>query len=204
MAPLLRLLPLIAAHRAVKGYGVGCNDECVNSCPLNWEEADDKCFYWGQKGTVFAWTEAESYCRNKYEGGHLVSISNDFTHNYLAAKTDWVRHPGLWIGATDLDDEGNWTWSDCSKWNYTRWDAGEPNNGGAETHAEGAIGVIGSVFGGKPVKLGDNCACAKLYDGKGLKWDDKNCGKKKNAVCSLQLCPETTIVNTSPNNTSSN
>ena len=33
-------------------YGAGCKDGCVDSCPLSWEEADDKCFYWGQKGTL--------------------------------------------------------------------------------------------------------------------------------------------------------
>ena len=24
----------------VAGYGVGCKDGCVNSCPLSWEEAE--------------------------------------------------------------------------------------------------------------------------------------------------------------------
>merc|ERR1711962_1690367 len=36
----------------------------------------------------------------------------------------------MWIGGTDEAQEGSWTWSDGSPWDYQKWGSGEPNNAG--------------------------------------------------------------------------
>ena len=33
-----------------------------------------------------------------------------------------------WIGATDADSEGTWTWMSGTPWSYTDWKSGEPND----------------------------------------------------------------------------
>ena len=50
-------------------------------------------------------------------GGHLASIDSQEVDDYFAEKNQRV-----WIGGSDLNLEGTWTWSDCSRWNWTNWD----------------------------------------------------------------------------------
>ena len=53
--------------------------------------------------------------RNEY--GHLASVASQDVHNYLARK-----NLSVWLGGSDRAAEGNWTWSDCTEWNWTHWD----------------------------------------------------------------------------------
>ena len=36
----------------------------------------------------------------------------------------------FWIGYNDIDNEGDWVWSDRTTSSYTNWDDKSPNNGG--------------------------------------------------------------------------
>ena len=54
---------------------------------------------------------------SRKEGGHLASIDSQEVDDYFAEKNQRV-----WIGGSDLNLEGRWTWSDCSRWNWTNWD----------------------------------------------------------------------------------
>ena len=54
---------------------------------------------------------------SRKEGGHLASIDSQEVDDYFAEKNQRV-----WIGGSDLNLEGTWTWSDCSRWNWTNWD----------------------------------------------------------------------------------
>jgi hypothetical protein len=83
------------------------------------------------------WSAAESIAVAM--GGHLVSISdaaeNDFVHQQMLGFDGRDRR--CWLGFTDQDLEGTFTWTDGSPVTYTNWNSGEPNDfGGNEDYAE--------------------------------------------------------------------
>lgn len=72
----------------------------------------------------FTWDVAAEYCARM--GGHLVTISSDEENvfvNSLCYRTD------IWIGASDIEEEGTFKWVNGEKMDYTLWADGEPNNG---------------------------------------------------------------------------
>ena len=36
----------------------------------------------------------------------------------------------IWLGGNDMEEEGVWIWTDCTPWEFTFWEPGEPNNWG--------------------------------------------------------------------------
>ena len=74
------------------------------------------------------WLEAEEFCAS--EGGHLASVVS--RHQYQRLKA-FIEPKGLvtefiWLGGTDGGIEGEWTWSDGSKWSVGYWMQSEPSN----------------------------------------------------------------------------
>lgn len=82
------------------------------------------------------WIDAEALCVSK--GGHLASVStpSDWALNSLEnfIKREESNIPkdcgqmSLWLGGTDHDLEGEWTWTDRSKWATNHWAQREPSN----------------------------------------------------------------------------
>jgi hypothetical protein len=84
-------------------------------------------YYLLQKST---WSVAESQAI--VLGGHLATIND-------AAENEWVAttlsnfggvQRGLWIGLTDQDHEGTFTWVSGDPSTYRNWEVGQPDNGG--------------------------------------------------------------------------
>ena len=78
------------------------------------------------------------------------------------------KNPGfVWIGATDEEEEGEWKWTDCNTWNFTKWGSREPNN---------QKNIVGD---------GENCALLP----KNKDWIDTPCHWKKwGFVCARPMC----------------
>ena len=67
--------------------------------------------------------------------GNLASILDQETNDFLVSLTQHSPDPRSWIGASDAEAEGDWTWSDGSPWgNYTNWLHEEANNEGNRQH----------------------------------------------------------------------
>ena len=70
------------------------------------------------------WSDARTYCRANYYD--LASIHSSTENAAVAA----LCPDDCWIGGSDAAQEGTWTWSDGTPWDYTSWMSGQPNNYG--------------------------------------------------------------------------
>ena len=60
------------------------------------------------------WSEAEIECQK--EGGHLASVTSEEVNQMV---TDMAGNKYIWLGGKR--DDKDWSWSDDSAWEYTRW-----------------------------------------------------------------------------------
>ena len=72
-----------------------------------------------------SWTDARDYCRTHHDD--LASIHSSTEQAAVAALCPSGTN-GCWIGGSDSAQEGTWTWSDGTVWNYENWKSGEPND----------------------------------------------------------------------------
>ncbi len=87
--------------------------------------------------SVKTWTGAKNACES--HSSHLATITsqaeNDWVWNNLGksapvVNTYFGNHRAVWLGGTDMVEEGHWQWVSGETWNYTNWYPGEPENGG--------------------------------------------------------------------------
>lgn len=111
---------------------VGCKKNDLKQCWTN-----GHC-YEAILSTV-SWVEAKAACENL--GGHLVTITteqeNEFVFNLVNNKVFWYLDAvgnglGPWIGGYQEDGAqepgGGWRWVTTEPFNYTNWEAGQPDN----------------------------------------------------------------------------
>uniref|UniRef100_UPI0037E96442 C-type mannose receptor 2-like n=1 Tax=Semicossyphus pulcher TaxID=241346 RepID=UPI0037E96442 len=109
--------------------------------------------------TSVTWAEAEKNCQSA--GGNLGAVHS--VDEYHAVQSLILRsshaHTPAWIGGTDAHHEGDWIWSDGSRFTYTDWCRGEPNNAGWSQH------------------------CLQMNYGSAKCWDDVSCSTSLPYVC---------------------
>ena len=71
---------------------------------------------------TMTWIAAEKFCVSK--GGHLASATS-LSHwqklQSFMASEGIPSYRVVWLGGTDEANEGNWTWTDGSKWSVQYW-----------------------------------------------------------------------------------
>ena len=145
-----------------KTFASGCTgDKCVSECGKNWEENGEHCYYWSTNPRT--WKAAERFCQKK--GGHLASISSDVIRRYVLKGMGLNNYHKIWLGGTDKEEEGAWSWSDCTPFDYTSWGNKQPSNGGGH---EDCMEMIGGSYKGK--------------------WNDISCRVKRDFLCSQRKC----------------
>ncbi|KAK9981671.1 hypothetical protein ABG768_001195 [Culter alburnus] len=72
------------------------------------------------------WSESRQYCRDR--GGDLVIIKNEVKQRFI---TSFFKQR-VWIGLTDIQQEGNMKWVDNSILSQGFWEESEPNVSGGE------------------------------------------------------------------------
>ena len=100
----------------------------IPACPSNWPNFQRNCYK--LFNTQLTWADAQTHCQQ--ENSHLASILSEEEHQFIINK--FVRDEYIWVGGHDMDVEGQWIWTDGSNWNYTRWNAGQPDNAGGKEH----------------------------------------------------------------------
>jgi hypothetical protein len=83
----------------------------------------------GHRYEIVPWTQGWTAAKADAEsrGGHLATFTSETEWNAIFARLgdDMI---GCWLGGTDEGEEGVWHWVTGEKWEYTRWDAGQPDN----------------------------------------------------------------------------
>ncbi|KAK9976534.1 hypothetical protein ABG768_021739 [Culter alburnus] len=69
-----------------------------------------------------SWNESRSYCTER--GADLIIINNKEEQDFVQKN---IRGSLVWIGLTDIDEEGTWKWVDGSTPTFRFWLTNEPN-----------------------------------------------------------------------------
>lgn len=72
--------------------------------------------------TAMTWSNAKTACEAL--GGHLATAPTADKNTFLTTVTTDI----IWLGAIDINTDGNWKWVDGEEWSYTNWASGEPYN----------------------------------------------------------------------------
>ncbi|XP_037628796.1 macrophage mannose receptor 1-like [Sebastes umbrosus] len=103
--------------------------------------------------TTMTWTEAQTYCRDRYTD--LASVRN-MTDNQKVQELVSAAGDSVWIGLF-----ADWKWSDGSNSSYRNWATGQPNN-----------------YHGR-----QTCVAAAFNVGNVGKWEDYQCHVKRAFIC---------------------
>ena len=77
------------------------------------------------------WHAAAKKCREM--GGRLAESHSQSENEFLTKLVRGNGSDGVWLGATDEDQQDEWVWNDGTPLSYKNWAPGQPNNfGGAE------------------------------------------------------------------------
>nr|XP_054601494.1 CD209 antigen-like protein E isoform X1 [Nothobranchius furzeri] len=96
----------------------------------NWEKHGDKCYYFSDRYS--SWKGSRSFCEDL--GADLVKIDSREEQEFLVEKVKTFVmldiSDGFWIGLTDSEVEGIWTWVDGSPLDSRMkfWLEGQPDN----------------------------------------------------------------------------
>ena len=63
--------------------------------------------------------------------GDLASVPDQETSHFLSSLST-MSPASAWLGGSDADSEGDWTWADGAPWGYTNWRSSEPNGNPVE------------------------------------------------------------------------
>ncbi|MEE2644723.1 MAG: C-type lectin domain-containing protein [Myxococcota bacterium] len=106
-----------------------------------------------------SWGDAKRECERW--GYYLFIIESAEEQRFIAEERDRQSQENLWIGLNDRDQEGRFIWIDGSEPGFTRWDDGEPNDGGR----------------------GEDCTAILRENGRVGRWDDRSCGRLYDYTC---------------------
>ncbi|XP_062383566.1 aggrecan core protein-like [Sardina pilchardus] len=97
-------------------------------------------------------------------GGNLASVHSFAEHNFIQGliRAHTNDSPFTWIGGSDAEQEGIWLWSDGSRFTFSYWEQGEPNNVRGEH-------------------------CLYTYASGSTKWNDESCHDALPSVCARRL-----------------
>uniref|UniRef100_G3N750 C-type lectin domain-containing protein n=1 Tax=Gasterosteus aculeatus aculeatus TaxID=481459 RepID=G3N750_GASAC len=126
-------------------------------CSHGWTRYNGRCFRFIPR--EMTWGKAEKNCLSL--GGHLASVHSVLEYHDIqkAIISSSFHHPSTWIGGSDAQEENQWIWSDGTRFDYTNWANGEPNN------------------------LRGHQNCIQMNFGDAKAWDDVQCWTKLPSIC---------------------
>ncbi|XP_061590775.1 macrophage mannose receptor 1-like [Cololabis saira] len=102
-----------------------CLSAVLALCPVSSLDARHYHYVYEEKN----WTEAQSYCREKYTDLVTMETMEDVKMlNDLADTSKLKADQLVWIGLYDDMNSWRWSMSDRKETEFTNWQSGEPNN----------------------------------------------------------------------------
>ncbi|XP_061163345.1 hepatic lectin-like [Saccostrea echinata] len=108
-----------------------CGDD-ISNCPTNLHQGTTLKAYQGhcyefKIHRAIDFHQAESDCKSR--GGHVVAVNSMDEQNFIMStlKSFPFHGHGVWIGFTDGQVEGKWTWTTGETSTFTHWRPGEPD-----------------------------------------------------------------------------
>lgn len=65
--------------------------------------------------TPKTWSDANAYCQSNF-GTTLATLTSDVEAQQLAEKQDFTDSDSPWIGLSDIEKEGKWSWASGHSW----------------------------------------------------------------------------------------
>nr|XP_028593886.1 C-type lectin BjL-like isoform X2 [Podarcis muralis] len=109
-----------------------CSQTCLCArgfCERGWVQYQNACY----KAVTqpMTWTDAEMACQRYDRDSHLASIhspeENDFIFHLMGKPLDYTKGKAYWIGAHDTFKEGDFVWTDGSKFDYRTFPPSQPD-----------------------------------------------------------------------------
>jgi len=111
------------------------------------------------------WEGARQIC--EMEGGQLAVITDERSQGRIGSR--FGKLDEFWIGATDIEREGQFRWVNGQGLGFARWYSSQPNK-----------------------KYPNNEHCVTFnYWGKDTKWGDRNCYDSRPFLCETMVCQPT-------------
>ena len=110
------------------------------SCETPWqrgEAIDGRCYL--QEFAPRDWASAEQRCVDL--GGHLIAIDSA---NELGLIATWMNTE-VWIGGTDVMNEGTFVWTNGQTWSFASWKDGVPVDPGGNRDCAMLAAMAGSL-----------------------------------------------------------
>jgi len=111
------------------------------------------------------WEGARQICQ--MEGGQLAVITNERSQGRIGSR--FGKLPEFWIGATDIEREGQFRWVNGQGLGFARWYRSQPS---------------------KSYPNNEHCVTFN-YWGKDTKWGDRNCFDSRPFLCETMVCRPT-------------
>ncbi|EDN66413.1 conserved hypothetical protein [Beggiatoa sp. PS] len=109
-----------------------CSSPPPSTAPIQWSTDIGGNGHWYERfnGQV-TWDEARRIA--KALGGELATITSEAENNWVYENLFGYTYEEFpifcfWLGGSDEQNEGNWTWVTGEPWQYAHWMAGEPSN----------------------------------------------------------------------------
>lgn len=111
-------------------YGNASLDKPADTSVVNSYKEVESIVYNGNKYTLFDDTLDWEQAKNKCEvmGGHLVTVTTIDEERAIDKLLASGKRTGYFLGGTDKGTKGNFRWITGEKFEYSNWDANEPNN----------------------------------------------------------------------------
>ncbi|XP_035693523.1 C-type lectin domain family 10 member A-like isoform X2 [Branchiostoma floridae] len=128
------------------------------TCPVGYQRFQRTCYRFSTDQKPYS--EARAICHG--DGGHLATVKNNETHDFLTNHVRATTRDHTWIGLSDQVTEGLWVWDDgTSLVGDGIWGTGEPNG-----------------------STGENCA--QIYPGHhNYRWNDSTCPSSYYYICEV-------------------
>ncbi|XP_039469872.1 CD209 antigen-like [Oreochromis aureus] len=126
----------------------------LQDCRENWVAFSDSLYKVSSEQK--SWEESRQDCLQK--GADLMIIKSREEQNFA---NQFKKY--LWIGLTDSETDGTWTWVDGTRMTTSYWNSGEPNGGRKE-----------------------NCGQIKAYDSQNS-WNDETCSNQHFWICEKRV-----------------